>query len=482
MICPVCKRDLAPTLSICFACGAMMNDSVREELETKISTPVAGRGSGGMRVTKQPTAIPRPVATLGPTPPPPAEPRTFTPAPPPAFRPPAERILSKPAQAKVETVPAAPKQTRTETAAAAPKLARPDTSAIAPKQTSPTLVGFQPKNPVMPDWRLQVQNSVRQRATTAPKTQAEPVAEERRPFATNGAAAIKNEPLMDSEVAPHQNPRVANALRRIEESRRAFLNDDAGAKPKQPVTPVPGASPKNRPFNVVSRTAEPGGPTAPPMISASPKPILVSTMRIEKKKYDTNKLPLMPVGEVPPMPTKPDDQVRDAETRLAEMAIADEDECVAAGTARIEVESVAEPADTDDLAPLSMRFNAALFDVIIGGFLGMALLSPFIVAGGNWMSLPGILAVAGGVFIVLFLYLTISLGVYGQTFGMRLFSLELIDADENEYPTLHQAAVHSAVFILSLAGAGLGFLPIFFNEERRAAHDLVSGTVLVKEY
>ena len=65
---------------------------------------------------------------------------------------------------------------------------------------------------------------------------------------------------------------------------------------------------------------------------------------------------------------------------------------------------------------------------------------------------------------------------------MRLFSLELIDAEENQYPSLHQAAVHSSLFILSLAFAGVGFLPIFFNEERRAAHDLLSGTILVREF
>src|SRR6476619_2569226 len=41
MNCPVCKRELAPTLSICFACGAMVNDTVREELETKIVRPPA---------------------------------------------------------------------------------------------------------------------------------------------------------------------------------------------------------------------------------------------------------------------------------------------------------------------------------------------------------------------------------------------------------------------------------------------------------
>jgi len=66
--------------------------------------------------------------------------------------------------------------------------------------------------------------------------------------------------------------------------------------------------------------------------------------------------------------------------------------------------------------------------------------------------------------------------------GMRLFSLELVDAVENEYPTLHQAAVNSSVFILSLALGGAGFLTVFYNEEKRAIHDLLSGTILVKEF
>ena len=39
MKCQVCNRNLAPTLSICPACGTMMNDSVREELQLNISAP-----------------------------------------------------------------------------------------------------------------------------------------------------------------------------------------------------------------------------------------------------------------------------------------------------------------------------------------------------------------------------------------------------------------------------------------------------------
>ena len=40
---------------------------------------------------------------------------------------------------------------------------RKETSKIMIKATSPTLVGFQNKNTSVPDWRIQLQNSVRKR-------------------------------------------------------------------------------------------------------------------------------------------------------------------------------------------------------------------------------------------------------------------------------------------------------------------------------
>ncbi len=65
---------------------------------------------------------------------------------------------------------------------------------------------------------------------------------------------------------------------------------------------------------------------------------------------------------------------------------------------------------------------------------------------------------------------------------MRLFSLELVDAFENEYPTLQQAAINAAVYLITLPLAGAGFLTMFYNEENRALHDLLSGTIQVREF
>jgi uncharacterized RDD family membrane protein YckC len=138
--------------------------------------------------------------------------------------------------------------------------------------------------------------------------------------------------------------------------------------------------------------------------------------------------------------------------------------------------------DIEDLAQFSTRFGAGLFDLIIASFTSLLILSPVAFTRGDWFSGAGLLTFAGVSAIVMFLYMTICLGFYGKTMGMRLFSLELVDAVENEYPSLHQAAVSSSVFIISLICGGAGFLTVFFNEEKRAAHDLLSGTILVREF
>jgi uncharacterized RDD family membrane protein YckC len=348
------------------------------------------------------------------------------------------------------------------------------------KKTSPTLVEFQTKKATVPEWRLQLQNSVRQKVGTnrrdnsASGTAA--VVPQAKSQSTNGANALKVEFIEDEQQpSKHQNPRVANALKRIEESRRVFSNQPTPEQPIQNGKATPAQ--KNFPFNVVARSAEPPvrTPGQKATVNPSPKPILVSSLKIEKKGYDTNKLPPIAKSATPSrtfIPAASPQEKKEIDT----LAVTED---------VVELESLdiePETDEIDDLAPFAMRFNAGLFDMIIGVFASMILLSPFIISGGTWLSLSGFFAVAATVAIVMFVYLTASIAFFGRTFGMRLLSLELVDIEENAYPTLHQAAVSSAVFLLSLTFAGIGFLPMFFNEERRAAHDILSGTILIQEY
>lgn len=432
----------------------MMNDTVREELQTKpVSGPLAAPANDFINLALPAT---KPAAT------------------------PVTAIAS------VQSQMSPLKQDNfipSSSAATAPKIApapiKFNTSDLTIKKTSPTLVAFETKNAQMPDWRLQLQNSVRQRSNGIPRN--EPAAETsnvvyQKQLVTNGANALKTEYIEEPQPVVHANSKVAAALKRIEDSRRTFLPEEK--KPAGAAVKV--AAKSNYPFNVVSRSAATVNRAETKASVYTPaKPKLVSSLRIEKKPFDTNKLPPLPKAakmatsfdalyEEPPQ-FLPDGELN--RLQVTETPVENE---------VIEIDEV-EMDEFDDLAPLAMRFNAGLFDLIIGGFASSILMSPFLMTGGSWMSLSGALAFAAGMAIVMFVYLTASIGYTGRTFGMRLFSLELVDAELNEYPTLHQAAVSSAVYLLSLAFAGIGLLPIFFNEEKRAAHDLVSGTILIRE-
>lgn len=451
MMCPVCKRDLAPTLSICLTCGAMINDTVREELETKISKGEAAVSTSGR------LGLPKRAPVQA--------------APPEMPTPPPVKSEIQAAPVKKELPETAVKEVPTAPPAAQPKPigARFDTNDLRVKKTSPTLVEFQTKKATVPEWRLQLQNSVRQKVGTNKRDNATE-APASKPRTTNGANALKVE-FVEDEQPRHQNPKVASALKRIEASRKTFSNQPIA---EQSVKIGKPATPRNFPFDVVT-PSEPARRQPPrASVNPSPKPMLVSPLKIEKRGFDTNKLP--PLKEhaepqrtfIPAATEKP----RSTDARVAEKAI---------GNEIVEIETV-ETDEIEDLAPLSMRFGSGVFDMIVGLFATLILLSPFMLAGGTWLSLSGAFAFTAALAIVMFLYLTISLAFQGRTIGMRLFSLELVDVEENAYPTLHQAAVNSAVYLLSLIFAGVGFIPVFFNEERRAAHDILSGTILVREY
>ncbi len=401
----------------------MKNDSVREELQTKITQGVPVRS---VAVAERSPLPPRPVM-----------------------------ITPQGTAPKVQTA-----------------------ELVAPK-TSPTLVGFQAKSTSLPEWRLQMQNAVQQRKGTS--------GDLGRTFPTNGGAALKAEPIREPEpVAEIADSRVANAMRRIEESRKNFLEPVEQAKK----TLAPKAFPP-RPFGIVTPT---GAATATARTPTLQKPRLVNpsaTPIVEKR--DTNKLP--PLGE--PVMRKVE-AVKIVEFEAIEAPV---DTPVAEPTApvtefsgikRIRIKAEGESIvdgenrryadEIEDLAPFSMRFGAGLFDLIIGTFASMLILSPIAFSRGDWFTVAGGITFAATWAIVMFVYMTVCLGFFGKTMGMRLFSLELVDAVENEYPTLHQAAISSSLFIISLGFAGAGFLTVFFNEENRAVHDLLSGTILVREF
>lgn len=507
------------------------------------------------------------------------------------------------------------------------------------RRTSPILVEFQNKSAAMPEWRIQVQNAVRQRRDSAGGASAvseRPVLIATNP-STDGATALKTGAIQQ------QTPAVGtavleNAVRRVEESKKRF-SVHKGAD-RKPISPTPKGGARTFPIAVPKKTAVPA-PSPEPLPESSFKEIVPELP--PAAELDTDKLQAIPMPETaiqevaldeatvsaeaveapaaeiieetveldefadieleideeefeleePVLETKPAKpalvRAKTAAPKLVTLPLfPDEEELVVtetvgvAGTAEtfepvemVEVEELAsetvaeesvaetrfeeavvedptaeafveeiveeypaleiveeivddcdeeihetsqpeleddevvyefgdehaqifvddyeyEPAieeaeveaeeGVEDLAPISMRFNAGLLDLIIGAGASLLLLSPFIVSGGKWFTAPGLVAFVVTLAIVMFIYMTATIGLSGRTLGMKAFSLEMIDVEENEYPDFHQAALSSSLYLVSLALGGAGFVTAFFNSERRAVHDLLSGTVIVREY
>lgn len=439
----------------------MMNDSVREELQTKIGTREMRSEAAAAAIPNISVSVdlPAPAALIQPSPNGPT-------------------MMKRPAS-------------------------RIETTELDIKNTCQTLMDFQNKNAALPDWRIELQNSVRRRKNVAEDADAdkEKASEPfRKKLVTHGANALKPEPSPETEAVRHEDPVVLNALKRIEASRRQFMPRSAPQPAASPQKAVPN---RTYPFNVISRgTPSTQSPDAE-RTDETPrgKPKLVNKLRIEKRSFDTNKLP--PINEPAPIAAKFEAPVAvgtaAAEAKNIEkppariidppavpkIFVGEGEKLDEATNRELDAlhfgEETAAVEQSDDLAPLSMRFGAGLFDIIIGMFAGLILLSPFAFAVENWFTWSSASAFIAAFSIMLFLYMTGSITRYGKTVGMRLFSMEVIDANDNIYPTVHQAAVRSAAFLFSLGFAGLGFLPIFFTQDRQAAHDLISRTVVVKE-
>ena len=368
-----------------------------------------------------------------------------------------------------------------------PTFKRIETAELIVKPTSKTLTDFNHKNATLPEWRLQMQNAVVKRRggrenreeTAKPHVVAASASVSvRNSIATSGATALKFQPeekpvtATNAELSP-----LERALNRIEKSRQIYTAVEAEETPQPTVSAqssikyFPQVSP-NRQQEVFQRIEQPQTPTN---FVAKANVSSINELRVEKK-FDTNKLA--------PIPEEISSRFENRPVKHVSLDDYDDEEFIrnTVGEAeKLVVEGQSEE-DIDDCAPLGVRFNAALFDLLIGAFGGLILLSPFMMLSENFFSTTGLIAFVATMAVVMFAYMTLSIGFLGRTFGMKLFSLEIVDIDENAYPTVHQAAVSSSVYLVSLALGGLGFLTLFINNEKRAAHDLISNTIIVKEY
>ncbi|MEX2629341.1 MAG: RDD family protein [Tistlia sp.] len=118
-----------------------------------------------------------------------------------------------------------------------------------------------------------------------------------------------------------------------------------------------------------------------------------------------------------------------------------------------------------DLAILGLLTVAAYLVVFVFGLLSFGLLLPV-----------GFVAIA----LLPLAYHSLFLAYWGASPGMALFDLEC-RAPDGGRPTLFQAAVRTALFLVSVpATAGLVLVVALLNDRGRTLHDFLSGMLVVR--
>lgn len=139
------------------------------------------------------------------------------------------------------------------------------------------------------------------------------------------------------------------------------------------------------------------------------------------------------------------------------------------------------------LAPVGARFLGALIDFVLVGSIDLVVLYFTLkicdLAFTQVLTLPlapllsFLVLLNGG-------YLSTFVAANGQTIGKMAAGTRVIPADPaappSERVSFGQAVVRAAGYLVSALPVGLGFLPAFFGQDRRALHDRLADTRVVK--
>ncbi|MFL6255166.1 MAG: RDD family protein [Pyrinomonadaceae bacterium] len=388
-----------------------------------------------------------------------------------------------------------------------------------------TLIEFPGANRNRPAWRKELSERFREiqqkRARdadgdAAPHTaeQSHKTLDDARASAKGRAAesASKQLGLVPTPDEPELNPLVAAALRRIERARASEAVTRSASGRGQAAT----AAARVVEEQLVQEAPEPVAPPPPPLVVVQPKqplkveppPALKAEPAAAKAFVEETEAPAA-VAQTPATQTSVTREVEAVAEPVKKLEVAQ-------ATPQLQAPVEAEAQSTssrlprhisgvldefwlerqgiellpkveekeltyDDRAPRFKRMAAAFTDLLAVAFLCAPFAAAIELSIGNWHDPRVSSSMALIAALVMFLYHTCAVALAGRTPGMRLCALHIVDARKACVPTTGQCARRAIVYMLSLATGGLGLLYSLFDAEGRTAHDILSGTVVVRD-
>jgi uncharacterized RDD family membrane protein YckC len=144
---------------------------------------------------------------------------------------------------------------------------------------------------------------------------------------------------------------------------------------------------------------------------------------------------------------------------------------------------IEDPSRVRQPAPAARRVGAAIVDVVILGSINLAVLYLTLAIAGLPVADAGIIPLVPMAAFLMLLnggYLVGFTVVHGQTIGKMLTRVRVI-ADNDEDVDIGGAVLRALGVMFSLVLAGLPYLPVLLSDDRRALHDRLAGTRVIKD-
>ena len=153
---------------------------------------------------------------------------------------------------------------------------------------------------------------------------------------------------------------------------------------------------------------------------------------------------------------------------------------------RAVVDEVVPDENASVAAPPALRALAAVIDLAVIGSIEAVVLHYTLKISGLEYAEVGVLPVAPFAAFLLLLnggYFVAFTAAGGQSIGKMIAGVRVVPADDDggfgRVP-LGQAVLRAAAYLVSTLPAGLGFLPALFGADKRAVHDRLAHTRVIK--
>jgi uncharacterized RDD family membrane protein YckC len=319
----------------------------------------------------------------------------------------------------------------------------------------------------VPEWRKELSVRVREVQERRAREAAVEAAEVERQRVETAVCAPQLE-LLPQADPPRINPLVAAALKRIERANQSTQAD--GYRHRANTATAIAYAPSLEIDDAVPDIKD--APSVATQLTIA-TPALPEIEPVDTKSEKNHNLVVVPTSDTA-------SEIKVEKPRPPKRLIVDDPNDPALNyldsiPRTLRVEEVA-----NNRASAFRRMSCALLDLLTCAIIASPIGLGLYWKGVDLIAPRPLTVMIGSAAVLTFLYFTLSVGMTGRTWAMRLFSMRVIDVRTGLIPTGSQSAGRAFLYLFSFAIAGLGILYALISREGDTMHDRFTRTAVIK--